>query len=76
MNQQDGVIISICIVLAIGAGVIWLLTFGMVWWLISVSLFISCVVLLFSGAVGPGLGCLILCPIAFGIGFLIMEVKN
>ncbi len=75
MNQPDWVI-TICIVMAIGAGIIWLLTFGMVWWLISVGLFISCLVLLFSGAVGPALGCLILCPIAFGIGSLILEAKD
>jgi hypothetical protein len=64
------------IVLGIVIFAIWLLTFGIVWWLIGIGLFISCVVLLFSDAIGPALGCLILCPIAWFIGYVIMEAKD
>jgi hypothetical protein len=73
MNRETLVVISISIAVAVGA--IWLLTFGVVWILLGVGLFISCVVLLFSGVIGPALGCLILCPLTFFVGALLFE-KN
>ena len=74
MSPETLIFISICIAIAVGT--IWLLTFGMVWALLGVGLFISGVVLLFSGAIGPALGCLILCPIAFFLGGAILEKKD
>lgn len=74
MNNE--VLIIVLVFLGLATGTVWLLKFGMVWFLISVGLFLSSVVSLFSGALGPGLGFLVLCPVAFGIGLFIIELKD
>lgn len=73
---NNEVLISVLVFLGLAVGTIWLLKFGMVWLLISLALFIGSVLSLFSGAIGPGLGFLVLCPVAFGIGFFIIELKD
>jgi UPF0716 family protein affecting phage T7 exclusion len=64
----------------ISLGALWLvgymMTFATFWFLLCPIFFIAAVILLFLGAIGPALGCLILIPIFWGIASFIMDKQD